>query len=240
MRRQTPSSLRTRAPSFTPSLANVPRAFRPHRAGPRAGIALNGAPVPRSSLGRWYSVLSNNGQQTPPNGIFRDFAAFGGGGGIRTPGTHKSTTDFESAAFVHSATPPHRVHMWLVAASQSSARSANPRPAPRKSQVDRRAGAPAMQLSCRAGRPKASRCYSWYAAEHGSELHLSALQACRHADVRRPNGPQGRCYTSLPPRLLQQKIPFSPDLSQKNDAPAQGIRSLWVSASRLGLFLCDP
>ncbi len=29
-----------------------------------------------------------------------------GGGGIRTPGTRESTTDFKSAAFDHSATPP--------------------------------------------------------------------------------------------------------------------------------------
>ena len=36
----------------------------------------------------------------------------GGGGGIRTLGTRKRTTDFESAAFDHSATPPgkHSLH----------------------------------------------------------------------------------------------------------------------------------
>ena len=32
----------------------------------------------------------------------------GGEGGIRTPGTRKRTTDFESAAFDHSATSPDR------------------------------------------------------------------------------------------------------------------------------------
>ncbi len=32
---------------------------------------------------------------------------FGGGGGIRTPGTLASTTVFETATFNHSATPPH-------------------------------------------------------------------------------------------------------------------------------------
>ena len=46
-------------------------------AGTRVGIALNGDPVPRRLRGRWNGVGSNNDQETPPNGIFRDFAAFG-------------------------------------------------------------------------------------------------------------------------------------------------------------------
>jgi len=51
-------------------------AFRPLMPE-RAGIVLNDDPVPRRLRGRQDGVVSNNSQQTPPNGIFRDFAAFG-------------------------------------------------------------------------------------------------------------------------------------------------------------------
>ena len=42
----------------------------------------------------------------PLNSLLTSHEAISGEGGIRTPGSTSATTDFESAAFVHSATSP--------------------------------------------------------------------------------------------------------------------------------------
>jgi hypothetical protein len=52
----------------------------------------------------------------------------GGGGGIRTPGTRERTTDFESAAFVHSATPPGRRTAGPIGRARTGMGAMLPRP----------------------------------------------------------------------------------------------------------------